>query len=207
VGEVHDAGDHDLVQATCCHVRVDGFIEAMGDDWTHPFIRDLISSGGRAASTMSAITHRRELSERVGGWNAEMDAGADVDLWRRILPIARPVTIAAPTVLHLRGTGRAQSPAERIEQNRNLLERISDPVELARLRAEMGHAVYRRLADHQQEAHHLRLEAEALRKQTRDLNATLDRVVNGRWWRLRGRVLPLIRARSVVARKLDRLRG
>ncbi|MEA2291748.1 MAG: hypothetical protein QOF17_768, partial [Solirubrobacteraceae bacterium] len=155
VGEVHDTGDVDLVQATCCHVRADGSVEAMSDDWNHPFVRERLLAGDRVACTMSAITHRRESALRVGGWDATMNAGADIDLWRRMAPVVRSATIAAPTVLHLRNAGRDQPPAERVVQNRELLARIGDPAELARLRAEMGRAVYRRLADHQQEGHHL----------------------------------------------------
>jgi glycosyltransferase involved in cell wall biosynthesis len=213
-GEVHDTGDVDLVQSTACHVRVNGFIEAMGDDWNHPFVRPQIAAGERAASTMSAITHRLETVNEVGGWNPEMKAGADIELWSRMVRVARVATIASPTVLHLRGTGRPQSHAERIEQNRALLERMRDPVELARLRAEMGHAVFRRLADHQQESHHLRLEVESLQAQLEQASAvaaalreTLERTYSGGWWRLRGRLLPVLRARSALTRRVGRGRG
>ena len=214
IGEVYDTGDVDLVQSTACHVRPNGFIEAMGDDWNHPFIRPQIAAGERAGSTMSAITHRLDILNRVGGWNGEMKAGADIDLWSRIARVARVATIASPTVLHLRATGRQQPYAERIEQNRALLDRVEDPVELARLRAEMGRAVYSRLADHQQEAHHLRLEVESLRAQLErasadaaSLGETLERTYSGGWWRLRTRLLPLLRARSALSRRLGRGRG
>jgi glycosyltransferase involved in cell wall biosynthesis len=214
IGEVHDTGDFELVQTTCCHVRADGFIEAMSDDWNHPFVREQLLAGSRVGSTMTAITHRRESAFRVGGWNAEMEAGADIDLWRRMAQVVRSVTLAAPTVLHLRNTGRHQPHAERVAQNTALFARIGDPAELARLRAEMGQAVYRRFADHQQEAHHLGVEVETLRAQleaaaaeTRDLRETLDRTYSGGWWRLRTRLLPLLRAGSAVSRRLGRGRG
>jgi glycosyltransferase involved in cell wall biosynthesis len=197
IGEVHDTGDVEIVQATCCHVRANGFIEAMSDDWNHPFVREQLLAGKRVGSTMSAISHRRESAFRVGGWNAEMEAGADIDLWRRMAEVTRAVTLAGPTVLHLRNTGRNQPPAERIAQNRALFARINDPEELARLRAEMGHAVYRRFADHQQEAHHLRLEVESLRDQ---LEAATEEAPRQPRSRLR-------RARSAVSRRLIRGRG
>ena len=202
IGEVHDAGDYEIVQGTACHVRVDGFVEAMGDDWSHPFISEQMREGGRAASTMSAISHRIETAQRVGGWNADMDAGADIDLWRRMAPVAAAVTLAAPTVLHLRGTGRGQSPAERIEQNRALFLRMDDPVELARLRAEMGHAMYRRFADHQQEGHHLKLEVEELRRRLEAEAADAEKLRQ-----LRERLMPLLRARWMLRQRLSGRRG
>jgi glycosyltransferase involved in cell wall biosynthesis len=217
IGEVHDAGDVEIVQSTCCHVRTDGFVEAMGDDWNVPFIRERLLRGERVGSPMSGISHRLETARLAGGWDSEMEIGGDIDFWRRMVRVAPSATIATPTVLHLRGTGRPQSRGERAEQNRALLARMSDTKELARLRAEMGHAVYRRLADHQQEAHHLRLEVDALRAkltnleplaaEAQRLQETLDRTYSGGWWRLRARLLPLLRVRSAVARRLGRARG
>jgi glycosyltransferase involved in cell wall biosynthesis len=211
VGEIHDTGDAEIVQTTACHVRADGFIEAMGDDWHHPFVRHQLLAGERASSTMTAISHRRELAFRVGAWNAEMEAAGDIDLWRRMAEVSRTVTIAAPTVLHLRNTGRHQPADERIAQNRALFARICDPEELPRLRAEMGHAVYRRLADHQQEAHHLGAEVRSLRAQleaatdeARGLRETLDLTYSGGWWRLRAVLLSLPRASSSLTRRLSR---
>jgi GT2 family glycosyltransferase len=217
IGEVHDAGVAELVQATSCHIRADGFMEAMGDDWNVPFVRERLFRGERVGSAMSSISHRRETAEAVGGWDAQMEIAGDVDFWRRMVRVARTATIAAPTVLHLRGTGRPQSRAERAKQNRALLARINDPDGLARLKAEMGHAAYRRLADHQREAHHLRLEVEMLRAEVaklepvaaraQNLQQALDRTYSGGWWRLRTRLLPLLRAWSTVAHRLGRGRG
>lgn len=198
IGEVHDTGDYEIVQSTACHIRADGFVEAMGDDWTHPFIHEQMRAGGRAASTMSAVSHRLETAERIGGWDAGMDAGADIDLWRRMAAVATAVTLAGPTVLHLRAAGRDQSPADRIEQNRTLFARMADPAELARLRAEMGHAVYRRFADHQQEGHHLKLEVAALRHQLDADAADADKLR-----RLRARLMPLLRVRAAIMHRLS----
>ena len=202
IGEVHDAGDYEIVQGTCCHVRADGFVEAMGDDWAHPWVREQMRAGGRAASTMSAVSHRLETAQRIGGWDADMDAGADIDLWRRMAEVATAVTLAAPTVLHLRAAGRNQPPADRIEQNRALFARMADPAELARLRAEMGHAVYRRFADHQQEGHYLKLDVAALRDRLGAEAADADKLR-----RLRARLMPLLRARAALRQRLSGRRG
>jgi hypothetical protein len=166
---------------------------------------------------MSGISHRVETAPAAGGWDPEMEIGGDVDFWRRMVRVATTATVAAPTVLHLRGTGRPQSRAERAEQNAALFARTRRPEELARLRVEMGHAVYRRLADHQQEAHHLRLEVDALRArvaaleplvaEVERLQETLDRTYGGRWWRLRALLLPLLRAGSTLTNTLSRARG
>ncbi|MEA2291949.1 MAG: hypothetical protein QOF17_969, partial [Solirubrobacteraceae bacterium] len=73
-------------------------------------------------------------------------------------------------------------------QNRELLARIGDPAELARLRAEMGRAVYRRLADHQQEGHHLWKEVAALRAELEGARRPpseppAEAGPRSRWWR------------------------
>ena len=214
IGEVFDAGGVDVVQATCCHIRADGFMEAMGYDWNVPFIRERFLAGEKLSPPIGGVAHRVDTGQAAGGWSTEIEREGDVEFWRRLIQAGTSAIIGTPTVLHLRGTGRAQTPAERVEQNRALLARMQDPHELARLRAEMAHAIYRRLADHQQEGHHLGLEVAALRTQlegataqAEELRGALDRTYNGGWWRLRARVLPLLRARSAVARRLGRDRG
>lgn len=208
IGELYDAGLAELVQAMCCNIRAGGFLEAMGDDWSIPYNRERFLGGEPISPPTSGISHRTEAAREVGGWNAEMTIGGDLDFWRRLL--SHPVTsamVATPTVLHLRGTGRPQPLEERIEQNRALLARMSDADELARLRAEMAHAVHRRFSDHQREAYHLGLEVEALRGQVSALQEALDRTYSGRWWRLRGRILPLLRAGSALIDRVERKRG
>jgi GT2 family glycosyltransferase len=214
VGEVFDAGGVDLVQATCCHVRPDGFIDGMGWDWNVPFIRERFLAGEVLSPPMGGVAHRVATGQAAGGWNADMERQGDVEFWRRLIQAGTTAIVAAPTVLHMRATGRVQTWADRIEQNRALLARMEDPHELARLRAEMAHAIHRRLADHQQEGHHLKLEVEALRRQrdaataeVDELRATLERTYSGGWWRLRARILPLLRARAALARRTGRGRG
>lgn len=208
IGELYDAGLADMVQATCCNIRSDGFLEAMGDDWSVPFNRERFLGGEPITPPSSGISHRAEAARAVGGWDADMTIGADMDLWRRMLADgSTSAMVATPTVLHLRGTGRPQPLAERIEQNRALFARISDADELARLRAAMAHAVHRRFSDHQHEAHHLRLEAESLRGRVSALELALERTYSGRWWRLRERILPLVRLGSALANMLERRRA
>jgi glycosyltransferase involved in cell wall biosynthesis len=198
IGEHHDAAVADLVQATCCNIRADGFMEAAGDDWSVPWNRERLLAGERVGPPASGVSHRAEVARAVGGWNAEMTIGGDLDLWRRLIAHGvRLAMVATPTVLTLAGTGRNQPLEERVEQNRSVLARLSDPDELLRLRAEMAYVGYRRLADHQHEAYHLRRQVEALGGEV-----ALQRALEP-WSRVRKRILPFA-GRLGGARKAGR---
>jgi glycosyltransferase involved in cell wall biosynthesis len=138
VGELFEVGDFDLVQAMACVVHEDSTLTALGMDWRVPYFRGLMMKG-QNRTPAAAVSHRAEAALEVGGWPDRIRRRGDQDLWQRMLRAgARTAMLAAPTVLHFRATGRVQDYAHRVEQNRGFLERMDDPRELGRLRAEMA---------------------------------------------------------------------
>jgi glycosyltransferase involved in cell wall biosynthesis len=203
VGEQLDTGAVDLVQATACLVHTDGTLQPWAQDWRVPRIRELALSGRRQRTPMSAVSHRRGLAEEAGGWPAAPASGmGDKDLWARILVRdPRLAHLPSPTVLFFPsfdGT-RDDQPG----RARELFARIRDPAGLASLRSELARAAHADASAREEEVEALRAEVEALRERA----ATLDRVTAGGWWRLRGRLLPVLRVASAFRRTVSRRAG
>ena len=207
VGAVFDAGVADLIPATACIVHPDGAFEATWADWSVPFFRDRFM-GGENRTPMAAVSHRVALALAAGGWRAEVPRAGDADLWRRLLEAgARPAASLAPTVLHFRATGREQAYADRVRQNAELARELEEPAALARLRARADRAVNERFAQTESWARgsdewargadlalkQAQVDAQAGHAEARRVQGTLDAIYAGGWWRLRGRVLALVR--------------
>jgi glycosyltransferase involved in cell wall biosynthesis len=203
VGEQLDTGAVDLVQATACLVHTNGTLQAWAQDWRIPRIRELAVSGRRHRTPMSAVSHRRGLAEEAGGWPAAPPSGmGDKDLWGRMLVRdPRLAHLPSPTVLFFpafEGT-RDDQPA----RARELFARIRDPAGLASLQSEIARALHAEASAREEELDALRAEVELLRERA----MTLERVTAGGWWRLRGRLLPLLRLAGGLRRALSRRAG
>jgi hypothetical protein len=86
------------------------------------------------------------------------------------------------------------------ERGRTLHAQIRDPAGLARLRSDVARAADARDQERADELAALRAEVEGLRERA----ATLDRITAGGWWRLRRRLLPLLRVAGGLRRRLQR---
>ena len=215
IGELFDAEVADVVQANACVIHPDGSLELSGLDWRVPEYRRRFLAVEENRTPSSAVSHVRGAAEAAGGWRTVTIDG-DVDLWRRIVRSgASTVAMMEPTVLFF--GARRGTPEERAQQARDYMEKLRDPLELARLRAEISrvalqfeadtrHDLYERNDQHA--ALHERFgaalgELERLRERDgaerselerlRERDATLTRVENGGWWRLRQRLEPLRR--------------
>jgi glycosyltransferase involved in cell wall biosynthesis len=201
VGELLDAGVADVVQANACVVHPDGRLELSGTDWRVPEYRRRFLAGEEIRTPSSAIAHIRGVAEAAGGWRTVERLG-DRDLWVRMLESgASTVATMEPTVLFF--GARRGAPQEREQQARDYMAKLRDPLDLARLRAEISrvglrfeadtrHALYERNDQHA--ALHERYGAAlAELERLRERDATLTRVENGGWWRLRQRLEPLRR--------------
>ena len=215
VGELLDAEVADVVQANACVVHPDGTLELSGLDWRVPAYRRRFLAGEEHRTPSSAISHVRGVAEAAGGWRT-VEIDGDRDLWTRMVRSgASTVATVEPTVLFF--GARRGTPEEREQQARDYLEKLRDPLDLGRLRAEISrvglqfeadtrHELYERNDQHA--AMHERFgealaELERLRERDgaaqaelerlRERDATLTRVENGGWWRLRQRLEPLRR--------------
>jgi hypothetical protein len=141
IAPLYETGIADLVQACCVLVEADGSIHPHGFDWGIPRFRRNALETGRHETPSSAVSHTIELGRRAGGWRT-VDMYGDKDFWHRMIRAgARTSMLTEPTVVFLRNWQRDQPYKDRVRQNRELLERIRDPAELQRLRAEMARAV------------------------------------------------------------------
>ena len=141
-GELLESGVADIVQSMSCRVGVDGELTPLGMDWRIPALRRQFLRGHNR-TPMGAVSHLAAPARRAGGWNEHAKKRADRDLWQAMVRAgARSSMVASPTLLHFRGTGRAQSWSDRIEQNRVMLEATRDPGRLAALRSDLALAVH-----------------------------------------------------------------
>jgi glycosyltransferase involved in cell wall biosynthesis len=199
IGEPWDTGRYDVVQSHAVGIDPDDRLDWRGIDWSVPAHRERLGRWNR--NPMASVSVRVALARAAGGWDGSLPRAADWDLWRRVLAAgARCATSLEPTHLHFQATGREQAWADRVRQNAAWLERISDPERLPALRAEL------RRAAGEHEARMLAridaLEAEVAATDARLAHAagetarlaeTLARIEAGGWWRLRRRLLPLLR--------------
>jgi glycosyltransferase involved in cell wall biosynthesis len=147
VGALFDTGLANLVQASCVLVEADDSMHGHGLDWGVSRFRRHALETGRHETPSSAVSHTIELGVRAGGWRT-VDRYGDKDFWHRMLQAdSRTSMLTEPTVLFFRAWHRNQPYEDRIRQNGEFLERIRDPAELVRLRAEMARAVHERHAE------------------------------------------------------------
>lgn len=221
IGELWDSGRYELVSCQSVLVHPDERLEWLGQDWSIPRQRELLAHELR--TPMSAVSVSVRAARDAGGWDGAVPRAGDWDLWRRIVAGGARCSISPePTHLHFRATDRVQPWEERVAQNRAWLERIGDPGELLELRVRLRRArseeELRLREEHAQasafatemeslaresgafatemEAHARAAveRAEAAEGQARELAAALARIESGGWWRLRERLLPLLRA-------------
>lgn len=201
IGELLDAEVADVAQANACVVHPDGRLELSGTDWRVPEYRRRFVSGEEIRTPSSAIAHVRGTAERAGGWRTVEHLG-DRDLWVRILESgASTVAVMEPTILFF--GARRGAPEEREQQADVFMAKLRDPLELARLRAEISriglqfeadtrHDLYERNDQHG--ALHERFGATLAELELlRERDAALTRIEKGGWWRLRQRLEPLKR--------------
>jgi glycosyltransferase involved in cell wall biosynthesis len=229
IGELFDAEVADVVQANACVIHPDGALELSGLDWRVQEYRRRLLAGEEHRTPSSAIAHLRGVAEAAGGWRT-VEIDGDRDLWTRMVRSgASTVATMEPTVLFF--GARRGSPEERERQASQYMAKLRDPLEVARLRAEISRVGLQFEADTRQElyerndqhaAQHerfgealeelerlrgrdveTRAELERLRERDAEVraelewlyerHATLTRVENGGWWRLRQRLEPLKR--------------
>jgi glycosyltransferase involved in cell wall biosynthesis len=196
VGERFDAGGVDLVQARACLVEPGDELHDWCQDWSVPVLREDYLARRSHRTPMSCVSHRRGLAEEAGGWPEDPPGRwGDADLWDRILAL-EPATAALTeyTVLFFQSDGRDRP--DQAAQTARFLARLEEPGGVPRLRAEIGRAA---AAGHAREYARRDARIAALGEEVerlRERSDTLDQVTSGGWWRLRGRLLPLIRLRA-----------
>jgi len=210
IGELWDAGEVDLVQA--CAVLVDeaGAFAAMGSDWGIERFR-AEALRGHNRTPMAAVSHRPAPALAAGGWDGAQERRGDIHLWRRMLEAgARTRMSATPTVLHPRGSGREQTPEQRLEQSRALAAALGEPGVAARIRAQAARAAQRELAAREleleeaaAERERIAAELDAVYGETARQRELLASIYAGGWWRLRDRLLAL----PLIGRVLSRRAG
>jgi glycosyltransferase involved in cell wall biosynthesis len=213
VGELLDADAAEVVQANACVIHPDGRLELSGTDWRVSEYRRRFLSGEEIRTPSSAISHVRGVAERAGGWRTVERLG-DSDLWARMLESGvRTAATMEPTVLFF--GARRGTPLERERQAHDYMAKLREPLGLGRLRAEISrvglqfeadtrHELYERNDQHAALHERFSVALQELER-LRDRDATLTRVENGGWWRLRQRLEPLRRvadaARLTPARR------
>jgi glycosyltransferase involved in cell wall biosynthesis len=161
IGERWDDGVVEIVTAPAAVVHPDDRMEWLGEDWSVPRSRERLFV--RNSSVMASVSIAVRLAREVGGWDGALPRAADWDLWKRAIQGGgRPAAVGDVGVLHFRGTDRAQSWPDRVQQNTAWLERLEDPAELAalrrrlaRLRMERDAAVVGRLAERDRRLAHI----------------------------------------------------
>jgi glycosyltransferase involved in cell wall biosynthesis len=220
IGEYWDAGVADIVTTPAAIVHPDDRLEWIGRDWSIPSIRELMLREN--TNVMASVSVRAEVVVAVGGWDGDQARAGDWDLWKRVLASgARAAMTSEPTVLHFRATGRDQAWAARVRQNTAWLDEISDEARLPGLRRrlrrlgaerdasqierirelerwcvefeERRNLLEHNLAEANARQAELAERAHELEGRARHLQAELDHVYAGGWWRLRRRLLPLMR--------------
>jgi glycosyltransferase involved in cell wall biosynthesis len=218
----------DLFQGKPVHVQPDGGMVDWGDDWAVAQLRRMFVSGTQQQTPMAAIVHRAGLAEDVGGWIPDPVGDGDADLWRRMLEAGARTTMSAePTLLAF--PARVGERPNQVQQSGRFLERMSDPAELVRLKAELARGlrasvageIARRdreiaLRDREvawRDREIARRDQQIARRDheiasrdhelahLRERDDMLERILNGGWWRLRGYVAPVLRVLARARRR------
>ncbi len=216
LGELWDSGRYDLVHGSSVIIHPDDTLEWLGTDWSVPAHREELALRNR--NPMASIALRVELARAIGGWNARVARAADWDLWKRAFAAgARSAFSLEPTHLHFRASGREQAWPLRVRQNSAWLARLEDPEQLrdvrialrrahgeqtARVRAverradELHRAVdglHAEVAARDARVAQLEAQLAAVEVESARRGETLAQIEAGGWWRLRRRLLPLMR--------------
>lgn len=220
LGALWDSGRFDLVQSHSVIVHPDDSLEWLGTDWSVPAHRAAIERAN--SNAMASVSIRVELARAIGGWDASLPRAADWNLWWRALTAgARSAAIPAATHLHFRATGREQAWPLRVRQNTEWFARLEDAEQLSdlrialdRVRAEHDSRLLARidaLEEIARDAHaqlaelhatyadlhvayvDLQGELTTVQASSAQLGEKLSRIESGGWWRLRRRLLPLLR--------------
>jgi glycosyltransferase involved in cell wall biosynthesis len=203
-GALFDTGAFDLVQATVCLVYPSGDMLSWGLDWRVPRLRERFVKEIEHRTPMSAVSHRRGLAEEAGGWtNDPAYRWGDADLWRRILATEpRTTMMTTPTVVFMPAhNGPRQNP---VEEGRGFLVRLRDPVERELLRSEVALIAHTEVSNLEATVESQTARADLAEEREAATSSRLERVIGGGWWRLRERLLPLLRPASALRRRLGR---
>ncbi|HMJ94393.1 MAG TPA: glycosyltransferase [Thermoleophilaceae bacterium] len=174
---LYEGGVADLVQSSCVLVEADGSMYGHGLDWSVARFRQGALEKGRHETPSSAMSHTIELGLRAGGWRT-VDRYGDKDFWHRMLRAgARTSMLTEPTVLFFRAWERHQPYEDRVRQNSAFLERIRNPAELPRLRAEMARAVHERQATVDEQIEELKLRIGDLESEAEWLRGERERLL------------------------------
>jgi glycosyltransferase involved in cell wall biosynthesis len=188
VGELFDATGAGLVQAPVIKVDERDVYWWHALDWRIPELRRDLAAG--IGQGLSSISHRTELAARAGGWRDDKPRAGDGDVWTRMLNagVSSAMT-GTPSVLRFAGTGRRQSPVERVAQNRRFLEMTATPSGMARVRSEAARGAGRELAERRAQVRELFVsrdetarELERAQQHVHELYLELDRLRKSRRW-------------------------
>ncbi len=218
IGTLADSLELDLVQTP--------LIDVGQDDHFNVHAPDMRAAGLRAqlfvhdiGFGLGSVAHRPGIALDAGGWRDDRTTGGDTDLWIRVLKAgARTAMTGTPSVLKFSAEGRSQSPSEREAQNRRYLERMADPAGVAHIVSDAmagagDELALRRkefddlLSLHKETAVELVEAREKVHRLSVDLDwhrervEMLDNILHGGWWRLRGRLLPLLRPARALSRR------
>jgi hypothetical protein len=217
---VWDTGRFELVQSHGVVVHADDTLEWFGSDWSLPVNRAKLAAFN--SNPMSSVSLRVDVASAIGGWDARVERAADWKLWQRALAEgARSACSREPTVLHFRAGGREQAWPLRVRQNAAWLDRLQDSERLSEVRhllrlagAEREANIEHHAAQIERHATNLQVALDTARREllaahehaaridaqraaaeatAAQLGVTLARIYDGGWWRLRRRVLPLMR--------------
>jgi hypothetical protein len=175
-------------------VEADDSMHAHGLDWGVPRFHDAALETGRHETPSSVVSHTIELGRRAGGWRT-VDRYGDKDFWHRMLRAgARTSMLTEPTVLFFRAWHRDQPYEDRVRQNGAFLDRIRDPAELVKLRAELTRVINARQATLEEQMEQLELRIGDLEAQVAWLSGERERLIAEGTVRRTSRVAQLARA-------------
>lgn len=165
----------------------------IGADWGDPRHRAWLQREN--TNVMSSVSVRAQLARDVGGWDAAQPRWGDWDLWKRLLAAgAQAADTGEATLLHFRATGRDQPWPDRVNQNTRWFQRISDASQLPEVRYTLRRARALREVALMSRLERMELEHAEIASRLEELELERNTIVNGRWWRLRGKLLAMQKA-------------
>ena len=206
IGELFDAEVADVVQANACVIHPDGALELSGLDWRVREYRERFLARQENRTPSSAVAHIRGAAEAAGGWRT-VEVDGDWDLWSRMVRSgASTVATMEPTVLFF--GARRGTPEAREQQAREYMAKLRDPLELARLRAEISRVGLQFEADTRHELYERNDQHAALHERFGAALAELERLREREAAALAERAeLERLRERDAAAQaELERLR-
>jgi hypothetical protein len=154
IGRLHDAGDFGVVQATTALVHPEGDFEPYWLDLAVDWMRERFMSGRMAKNAMVALTHRRELAARAGGWPTQPPPGVagDVEFLRRLAALGNVETAMVGETTTLAVRAHVGEPDARTRQAADLVRQMRSQEQLALLRAAIDRDRHRFEASREQDA-------------------------------------------------------